>query len=95
MFDKKFVERFWKKVEKKSDNECWNWTACCYGKTSNKRGIISVYGKGSLASVMAYCLYTNSSYDLIETVVHRCGNGICCNPAHIIPKFKSAEFMEF
>jgi hypothetical protein len=35
-FSQKDIDRFWKKVDIKGDDECWNWTACLdrggYGK---------------------------------------------------------------
>lgn len=78
---KPLLERFWEKVEIRSDKECWEWKACI-----NKRG----YGFFMLGrtSVVAYkCAWYFVKGDVPEGLLlrHTCDNTKCCNPYHLIP----------
>jgi hypothetical protein len=69
------IETFWSKVDKKCENECWNWN-----------GIISKNGYGKFGSKLAHRI----SYELCiaeippnMTIDHLCRNRICVNPLHL------------
>jgi hypothetical protein len=73
------VDRFWVKVQKAGDDECWVWLA-----TRNHRGygLFWAAGRYDSASRVAYKL----AYGPIPagaSVCHRCDNPPCCNPAHL------------
>ena len=73
-------ERFWSKVDKKEDNECWNWLKSCsssgYGKTW--------YNNKHIASHrIAYELHNRTEIPEGLVVRHKCDNKLCCNPTHL------------
>lgn len=75
-------DRFWAKVERRGNRECWPWLA---GKRSGKG-----YGtfkfesfKTVAASRMAYALWWRQDPGPL-VVMHTCDNPACCNPAHLV-----------
>jgi len=80
---KKWIDRFWANVEKKSDDECWPWI----GSTARGRGFIGIGELGvnfrnHIASRVSYVIHHgNIPAGLI--VRHKCDNGICVNPNHL------------
>ena len=72
-------ELFWSRVEKRGDDECWEWTArrsqCGYG-------VIWFDGQDQGAHRVMWQL----TYGVIpegKCVCHHCDNPPCCNPAHL------------
>ena len=72
-------ERFWKKVSIKELDGCWIWK----GKATTNRGFFRWDGITVMsASRAAYML----KYGYIEegmSVLHKCNNVLCVNPAHL------------
>lgn len=75
------VERFWEKVKKKSDNECWLWEG-----PFNKSGYGIVWAGGNVTTAHRV------SYELVHgpigitynvCILHTCDNPPCCNPNHL------------
>lgn len=69
-------DRFWAKVDRRGDDECWPWLGAIstqgYGRA----------GKRGYAHRLAYELAVGSIPDELE-IRHACDNPPCCNPAHL------------
>lgn len=76
--------RFWKWIEIKSEDECWNWIGAKdkdgYGRIKFKKN-----GKKIMlrANRIAYYI-SNPESDIHLIVRHTCNNSSCCNPSHLI-----------
>lgn len=75
----KVLRRFWKKVNVRSQNECWPWLG-----SSKEEG----YGRFWIAPHM-YAAHSVSLFLHCGTwpsglcTLHRCDNPRCCNPLHL------------
>ncbi len=78
-------DRFWEKVERGTDDECWEWkahrNACGYGtiKAAGAKGQMLLAHRVSYS--IAHGVTVASFGDL--RVLHRCDNPGCVNPAHL------------
>lgn len=71
--------RFWSKVKRGSENECWPWTGSL---TFFGYGSFGVGGRNFRANRVAYML-TQGPIGPDLHVLHSCDNPACCNPAHL------------
>ena len=73
-------ERFWSKVDKSGGESCWPWKAYRHPKWGY--GTFGFGGKMQLAHRVAWIL-SNGPIPAGLSVLHRCDNPPCCNPAHL------------
>lgn len=74
------VTRFWKYVDKRSENECWEWKASLMVRGN--------YGqiRHNLKTLKAHRVSYEINIGKIpngKIVCHKCGNSKCCNPLHL------------
>jgi len=74
-------DRFWAKVDRRSDHECWPWTAAARKKTQGY-GAFWLNRRHHPASRIAW-IVTNGDIPSGLLVCHKCDNPPCCNPNHM------------
>jgi len=83
-FSKTLEERFWDKVDVKTENECWEWKASLtlhggYGQLMNYKN-----GKRILIKAHQFSYKINKGENSNGLMVcHKCNNSKCCNPNHL------------
>jgi hypothetical protein len=72
-------ERFWSKVDKKADDECWNWK----GSLNEGYGQFKLNGKPNRAHRISFELHNKTIIPDDLIVRHKCDNPSCVNPHHL------------
>jgi hypothetical protein len=71
--------RFWAKVDRRSETECWPWKA----STREGYGCIRQRNKVYSAHCVSWIIANGTQIPEGEIVRHTCDNRSCCNPAHL------------
>jgi hypothetical protein len=81
-------EVLWSKVDKRGEDECWNWLAY---KNDDGYGRVQINDYSYYAHRVIYCLAkpgeiewaAPKSTDEFGFLLHTCDNPSCCNPKHL------------
>lgn len=74
------AERFWEKVDKRGENECWPWIG---SRDETQRGLIHRDGKLTRAPRVSWFLHHGEDLPPGTFALHTCDNPACVNPAHL------------
>ena len=75
-------ERFWKYVDKKTEDECWKWIGATL---KNNYGVFWDGNKYVKAHRFSYILAYGSIPNDKPIIMHACNNPSCVNPKHLVP----------
>jgi len=78
-------ERFWSKIDKKGDDDCWNWLGYT-NKRSTGFYFATDYSIINIRHIIYYLYYGNTAKGM--PIGRRCDNDLCCNPKHLYVKNK-------
>lgn len=80
--EQKDLERYWSKIARADDTECWVWLGT---RNRNGYGVIGFGGRGK-SDVLAHRVSVSLSGRNVEGLVvrHTCDNPSCVNPNHLL-----------
>ena len=72
--------RFWSKVAKAGEDECWNWTGA---KSKNGYGSFALWSRRYSAHRVSCFIYAGGAIPKTMIVRHKCDNRLCVNHKHL------------
>jgi hypothetical protein len=73
--------RFWEKVDKRGEEECWEWRAAV---SPHGYGVIGLGGRGATETAHRVSwMFAHGPILEIGDVMHKCNNKLCVNPGHL------------
>lgn len=85
--------RFWRKVDKRGDGECWPWTGYRSPSGHGQLGR-GARGDGQILSHVYSFLLHGKCLPPYMFVLHTCDNGWCVNPSHLYAGTKSQNLQD-
>lgn len=86
--------RFWAKVDKGSDAECWEWTASRNSYGYGQLAVVLPSGKRPrLAHRLSWELHVGPIPEGM-CILHRCDNPPCVNPSHLFIGTKADNYRD-
>jgi hypothetical protein len=76
------ADRFWAKVHRSTENDCWPWQAALAKTGYGVIGLGRKHDGVEYSHRVAWSL-TNGAIPDELFVLHRCDNRRCCNPSHL------------
>lgn len=74
--------RFWDKVTKGGDDECWIWTGSTSGYWPYERGHLGINGSTVNSHLVSWVI-ANGRIPVGMNVLHKCDVMLCVNPLHL------------
>ncbi len=71
-------EDFWSLVDKKGEDECWNWKGHIHDSGYGQFGMDGIQYVHRLAYILTHGSIPKRLY-----ILHKCNNPSCCNPNHL------------
>jgi hypothetical protein len=84
------MERFWAKVKKGNDEDCWEWQG---SRNTGGYGWFWLGSKPCGAHRVSYQLAKGSIPDGLE-ICHNCNNRLCVNPMHLRADTRKANMQD-
>lgn len=78
--DEKTIARFWSKVDRRGDDDCWKWIGGSWHPFGY--GLLAIDGINTGAHRVAWII-AHGTIPKTKHVLHRCDNPPCVNPAHL------------
>lgn len=78
--ERRHMQRFWSKVDRRSEDECWPWLGT---RVPKGYGQLWVDGRNRPATHIALAIAGHARCDEKPYALHSCDNPACVNPSHL------------